>query len=101
MGTFNFQSLDIYRVAKEVAVLVQGSRIRDAELRDQATRAAKSAFLNLAEGLPSNQTAFENVTLLRVRDRSVSFAPRLISHRRCTSSMKHRLGKSKPTPNGS
>jgi four helix bundle protein len=55
MGTFNFQSLDIYRVAKDVAVLVQTARIRDAELRDQATRAAKSAFLNLAEGLPSNQ----------------------------------------------
>ncbi len=55
MGTFNFQSLDIYRVAKELAVGVQQSRIRDAELRDQATRAAKSAFLNLSEGLPSNQ----------------------------------------------
>ena len=54
MGTFNFQSLDIYRVAKETAVLVQGSRIRDAELRDQATRAAKSCFLNLSEGLPSD-----------------------------------------------
>ena len=55
MGTFNFQSLDIYRVAKDVAVLVQTARIRDAELRDQATRAATSAFLNLSEGLPSNQ----------------------------------------------
>ena len=55
MGTFNFQSLDIYRIAKEVAVMVQTARIRDAELRDQATRAAKSCFLNLSEGLPCNQ----------------------------------------------
>jgi four helix bundle protein len=30
---------------------------RDPELRDQATRAAKSAFLNLCEGLPDDRIA--------------------------------------------
>jgi four helix bundle protein len=34
---------------------VREARIRDAELRDQATRAAKSAFLELCEGLPNEQ----------------------------------------------
>jgi four helix bundle protein len=33
---------------------VHESHVRDAELRDQATRAAKSAFLGLCEGLPSH-----------------------------------------------
>ena len=33
-------------------VLVEGAVIRDRELRDQATRAAKSTLLRLAEGLP-------------------------------------------------
>ena len=55
MPTFRFQSLDIYRLARDLAVMVQDARIKDAELRDQATRAAKSCFLNLSEGLPSDQ----------------------------------------------
>jgi four helix bundle protein len=54
MATFRFQSLDIYLLARELAVAVQNSRIQDAELRGQATRAAKSCFLNLSEGLPSD-----------------------------------------------
>ena len=49
-----FQRLEIYLVAKEIAVLVHRSEIRDSELRDQAMRASKSAFLNLSEGLPSD-----------------------------------------------
>ena len=49
-----FMKLQVYVVAKELAVLVQNAQIRDAELRDQATRAAKSAFLNTAEGLPGD-----------------------------------------------
>jgi four helix bundle protein len=49
-----FQTLDAYKVAKELARRVHQARIRDAELRDQATRAAKSAFLGLCEGLPSD-----------------------------------------------
>ena len=49
-----FQTLDAYKVAKELAKTVHEARIRDAELRDQATRAAKSAFLGLCEGLPSD-----------------------------------------------
>ncbi len=55
MKSFHFQKLDVYVAAKAVAVGVQAKRIADAELRDQATRAAKSCFLNLSEGLPSRQ----------------------------------------------
>ena len=55
MTHFEFQKLDAYVVAREIAVLVQWARIRDVELCDQATRAAKSCFLNVAEGLPSFQ----------------------------------------------
>jgi four helix bundle protein len=47
-----FQKLDVYVAARELAHRVHAAEIRDAELRDQATRAAKSAFLNLCEGLP-------------------------------------------------
>ena len=49
-----FQRLDVYRASKELAKLVHLARIRDAELRDQATRASKSTFLGLCEGLPSD-----------------------------------------------
>jgi four helix bundle protein len=50
---FAFQKLDCYEVAREFAKGVHEAGIRDAELRDQATRAAKSAFLGLCEGLPN------------------------------------------------
>ena len=49
-----FQKLDAYVVAKELAKLTHQAAIRDCELRDQATRAAKSAFLGLCDGLPSD-----------------------------------------------
>ncbi len=52
-----FQRLDVYVAAKDLARRVHLARIRDAELRDQATRAAKSAFLCLAEGLPNDGPA--------------------------------------------
>jgi len=52
-----FQRLDVYLAAKELARLVHAFRIRDAELRDQATRSSKSAFLCLCEGLPNESTA--------------------------------------------
>ena len=52
-----FQRLDCYRLARELARLVSTARLADAELRDQATRAAKSAFLNLCEGLPDDRPA--------------------------------------------
>jgi len=47
-----FQRLDVYRIAKEFVRLVHEAKITDAELRDQATRAAKRTFLGLCEGLP-------------------------------------------------
>jgi hypothetical protein len=46
-----FQRLDIYVAAKELARCVHEASIRDAELRDQATRASKSTFLGICEGL--------------------------------------------------
>ncbi len=54
---FPFQRLDAYRSARSLASLVHRASIADAELRDQATRAAKSAFLNLCEGLPDDRPA--------------------------------------------
>jgi four helix bundle protein len=51
-----FQRLDVYRAARELARLVHEAGIRDAELRDQATRASKSTFLGLCEGLPSDSS---------------------------------------------
>ena len=54
--TFNFQRTEVYLAARDVAVIVHRCGIRDAELRDQATRAAKSCFLNVSEGLPSKMT---------------------------------------------
>jgi four helix bundle protein len=48
-----FQRLDVYKVAREFTVAVKEAGIRDAELQDQAIRAAISAFLTLAEGLPN------------------------------------------------
>src|SRR4051812_37292919 len=52
-----FQRLDCYVTAREFVRRVHAAKIRDAELRDQATRAAKSAFLNLCEGLPNEGVA--------------------------------------------
>jgi hypothetical protein len=57
---FRFQTLDIYRVARELAQRVHFARIRDRELRDQATRASKSCFLCLCEGLPNEGAAMRH-----------------------------------------
>ena len=54
---FAFQQLDVYAAAKEFARLVQAARISDRELCDQATRAAKSTFCHLCEGLPNSGAA--------------------------------------------
>jgi four helix bundle protein len=56
-GEMRFQTLDCYRVAKEIAKLVHLAKINDNELRDQATRASKSCFLQLCEGLPNDRVA--------------------------------------------
>lgn len=55
-----FQRLDSYRAALELASRVHHAAIADGELRDQATRAAKSAFLNLCEGLPDDRPTMRN-----------------------------------------
>jgi four helix bundle protein len=57
MQRMPFQQLDSYVAARELARRVHAAKIRDAELCDQATRAAKSAFLQLCEGLPSESAA--------------------------------------------
>ena len=49
-----FQQLDIYRLARELAIAVPEAEIRHTELRDQAGRASISAFLTLSEGLPND-----------------------------------------------
>ena len=52
-SSIKMQNLDCYQVAKHIAVRVHEAKISDSELRDQATRASKSTFLRLAEGLPN------------------------------------------------
>jgi four helix bundle protein len=52
-----FQRLDVYVAARAFAKAIHDAGIRDPELRDQATRASKSAFCNLCEGLPSRSAA--------------------------------------------
>ena len=54
VASLPFMRLDVYVVARSLVRLVHTASIADAELRDQASRAAKSALLNLAEGLPSD-----------------------------------------------
>ena len=65
---FPFQNLDAYRVARELARRVHESKIRDRELRDQATRAAKSCFLCLCEGLPNQGTALRHKYFVEARN---------------------------------
>ena len=52
MATYELphHKLIAYQVAKELLVAVRDTHVRDAGLRDQALRAAKSACLNCAEG---------------------------------------------------
>jgi len=49
---FPHRRLDAYKVAREICVRVYAAKISNAQLRDQAERAASSMFLQLAEGLP-------------------------------------------------
>ena len=44
------------------------SKIRDRELRDQATRAAKSCFLCLCEGLPNEGAALRHKYFVEARN---------------------------------
>jgi four helix bundle protein len=39
-----------YQVAVELLLAVRAAHVRDAKLRDEATRSAKSTWLNIAEG---------------------------------------------------
>ena len=46
-----------YEVAKELSIAVRDTRVKDATLRDQALRAAKSACLNTSEGAARSSKA--------------------------------------------
>jgi four helix bundle protein len=65
---FPFQNLDAYRVARELARRVHEAKIRDRELRDQATRAAKRCFLCLCEGLPNEGAAMRHKYFVEARN---------------------------------
>ena len=56
-STFPHQRLDVYVSAKRLVGLVMKAKIANANLRDQAERAATSVFLQIAEGLPSDSGA--------------------------------------------
>jgi four helix bundle protein len=62
------QKLDIYRAARELARVVHAAKIRDRELRDQATRASKSCFLCLCEGLPNDGAALRHKYFVESRN---------------------------------
>jgi four helix bundle protein len=57
---FAMQRLDVYQVALQLARRVHEAKLKDSELRDQATRASKSAFLNVSEGLPHDQAGLRH-----------------------------------------
>ena len=62
-STLPHHRLVAYRVAVELLLVVRHAAIRDAKLRDEALRAAKSAVLNIAEGaarftVPDKRRAF-------------------------------------------
>ena len=88
-----FQSLDVYVAARELAALVHAARITDAELRDQATRAAKSVFEPL-RGLAQRQRP-DAPQALRARQR---LAPRV--GRRGRSRLRHRHPRARACPAG-
>jgi four helix bundle protein len=51
LTTLPHEELIAYRVAREMVVAVREARIGDCRLRDQATRAATSVCLNIAEAV--------------------------------------------------
>jgi len=51
---FPHQQTDVYVAAKRFVELVFAAKIANANVRDQAERAATSVFLQIAEGLPSD-----------------------------------------------
>lgn len=51
---FGFQKMDVYLLARELAVVVHAAKISHRELREQAERAVVGCFLQLSEGLPND-----------------------------------------------
>ena len=65
---FPFQKLDVYIATKELSRRVEIAKIRDRALRDQATRACKSCFLCLSEGLPNDGAAMRQKYFVEARN---------------------------------
>ena len=65
---FPHQRLDAYIATRAMALAVFRAKIRDSDLRDQAQRAARSVFLQLSEGLPSDRPAMRKAYFERARD---------------------------------
>lgn len=72
--TIPFQRTDAYTVAKALAVAIHHAKIRDTELRDQASRASKSAFLQLSEGLPNDSHAMRRKYFVCARNSACEVA---------------------------
>ncbi len=72
-----FQRNDAYKVAKDLAIAVVAAKIRDAELRDQASRSSKSAFLQTAEGLPNDSVPMRRKYFICARNSACETAAAL------------------------
>ena len=59
---FDHEQMDVYRVAKEVALWVNRARFHKgcSDLRDHAVRASRSVVLNIAEGRARGSNAGRN-----------------------------------------
>ena len=64
---FRFLEMDVYRVAKELAVMVARTQVRRSTLRDQLDRACESVVLALAEGLPHDSVAMRRQYFKRAK----------------------------------
>jgi four helix bundle protein len=59
---------DTRQLPSRIAKLVHLAKIRDTELREQATRASKSCFLQLCEGLPNDGVAMRREYFVEAPD---------------------------------
>jgi four helix bundle protein len=64
---FPHQKLDAYKLSIALCEAVFAARIRNAELKDQAERAASSQFLAINEGLPHTSKRMRRVYFERAR----------------------------------
>lgn len=65
--SFRFMSLDVWRSARELAVVVARMEVRRRTLRDQLDRACESVVLALAEGLPHDSVRMRRQYFARAK----------------------------------